>query len=116
MTEARSWEKHSGLSGDFAVRYVRVWSWQSSEWECACEFRFELEEPSEELKDDGCVPLLLFVRLRSRRQTNSLDLRTGAPELVFCLPSALLLPGAPAGSFSAMRLGTLKLQLAQVSP
>lgn len=84
-----------------------------------CEVILEFEEPNEEPKDEGCVPLLLFVRRRSRsrRQTNSLDLRTGAPdEVVFCLPSVLLLPGAPAGSFSAILLGTERLQLAQVSP
>jgi hypothetical protein len=48
------------------------------------------------------------------RQTNSRERRTGAPFLRW--PSGWRQPGAPAGSFSAMFFGTVKLQLVHVSP
>lgn len=54
------------------------------------------------------------VALSRPKQTNSLDRSTGAP--FKRLPSACRQPGAPGGSFSATALGTVKLQLAQVSP
>lgn len=73
------------------------------------------DDPYEEAFE-SCEGWRELVRLFSRRQTNSRDRKTGALVFVLVFPSVCLLPGAPAGSFSAMAFGTLKLQLAQVSP
>lgn len=72
-----------------------------------------MEELREDPSDGTWVASCDAARLLSRRQTNSLERKTGALALLLF---PLWLPGAPSGSCSATFVGTLKLQLAHVSP
>lgn len=114
MTDARNVEKLVGSSGLRDVRYVRRWSWQCESVDAVERKDEDARRSSIALRADSATFGAVTSWSLSPRQTSSLERRTGDPFLLF--PSGFMLPGAPEGIRSVTSCGTVKLQLAQISP